>query len=221
MLRKLIALMIVAVLVGVLSPSAFAIVNTQNINIFASIPSTANGLDVQIRKVTPGAQASCSVPAAPDVWDPTPLTEMRFGTLTFDNTNKIFKGSHYFAVDVGVNDNTGTEWTIAHTILQNIQKDTTNNLNSNFNVTFMRQTVANPTGTQLAKVSFGESGTISYSKTQLKEGLTQGWLRIYYGIGTGNKAVDQCPDDATNVVPIGMDKPYGDYAGAVTLTLTP
>jgi len=221
MFKKIIALMIVAVLVGVLSPSAFAALKTQNINVYASIPSTANGLDVQIRKVIPGAQASCSVSAAPDTWDPTPLSEMRFGTLTFDNTNKIFKGSYYFAVDVGVNDNTGTEWTIAHTILQSIQRDTTNNLNSNVNVTFMRQTITNTSGTQLAKVSFAESGTKSYSKTQLKEGATQGWLRIYYGIGTGNKVVDQCPDDAPNVLPIGMDKPYGDYAGAATLTLTP
>jgi hypothetical protein len=87
----------------------------------------------------------------------------------------------------------------------------------------MRQTITNTAGTQLAKVSFAESGTNkSFSKTQLKEGATQGWLRIYYGIGTGNKVTtDQCTDDAPNVVPIGMDKPYGDYAGAATLTLTP
>jgi len=39
-----------------------------------------------------------------------------------------------------------------------------------------------------------------------------GWLRIYYGIGTGS-------GDVTGVTPVTLAQPVDTYSGSVTLTL--
>lgn len=168
----------------------------RTINVKATIASVSGGLNVAISKVVG------------DVF--TPDSAINFGTLTFDSTYRIFRPSdgRYYAVDIGVMDNTGTAWTLTHT-RTSFKKDDTNNLDNNVNVTFMKQT-SDTTGTQLRRVSFANSNNVSYTKSQ----LAGGWLRIYYGIASGK-------GDASGVTPIGLDKPAGTYAGTVTITLTP
>jgi hypothetical protein len=83
-------------------------------------------------------------------------------------------------------------------------------------VTFVKQT-SSTVGTELQKVSFGDSQNIAYTKAQ----LAGGWLRIYYGVGTGEvDSVTKLGKDAPGVTPIGLDTPAGTYTGSVTLTLT-
>jgi hypothetical protein len=65
---------------------------------------------------------------------------------------------------------------------------------------------------ELSKFSFANSNSKAFTKAQ----LAGGWLRIYYGIGTG-----EAGKDAAGVTPIGLDTPAGTYAGSVTITLTP
>ena len=173
--------------------------SSQTVNVNAVVPLVSGGLTVGISRIVS------------DVW--TATTSINFGTLALDPTYNIFLPSdgRYYAVDVGVADNSGTVWTVTHT-RSSLKKDATNNLDSNVNVTFVKQTSAT-VGTQLQKVSFGSSNAKAYTKTQ----LAGGWLRMYYGIGAG----DPLDPDATGVTPITLDKAAGTYAGSVTITLTP
>ena len=82
------------------------------------------------------------------------------------------------------------------------------------NVTFVQQTPDPNNASTLQYISYASSNNVSYTKTQIGTG---NWLRIYYGIGTG----DPLKPDATGVTPIGADKPAGTYTGSVTITLTP
>lgn len=167
------------------------------VNMNASVPTISGGLNLTVSKVVN------------DAW--TTVTSMDFGALALDNTYNIFRPAdgRYYAVDVGVRDNSGNVWTITHT-RSSFKKDATNNLDDNVNVTFVRQIDAN-TGEELGAASFANSNNISYTKTNIGSGH---WLRIYYGIAAGQ-------DDAPNVEPIGLDKPAGNYAGSVTITLAP
>ncbi|MFA6129858.1 MAG: hypothetical protein WC731_02615 [Candidatus Omnitrophota bacterium] len=169
---------------------------SQTVTVNATVPTMTGGLTVTVSKVTG------------TVW--TTASTISFGTLTWDSINKIFLPASYYAVDVGVTDNSGTVWTLTHTRVS-LQKDATNNLNGKVNVSFNKQT-SSTVSTELAKYSFGNSQNIAYTKTQ----LSGGWLRIYYGIGTG-----EAGKDATGVTPIGLDTPAGTYIGSVTITLTP
>jgi hypothetical protein len=76
----------------------------------------------------------------------------------------------------------------------------------------MKQT-SSTVATQLQKVSYGNSNNVAYTKAQ----LSGGWLRIYYGVGTG----DPADPDAPGVTPIGLDTAAGTYNGSITITLTP
>lgn len=165
--------------------------STRTVAVRAQIPQT-DGLSVAISRVDKNNN-----------W--TPATSIDFGTLYFDNTYNIWRSSYYYAVDVGVNSN-ARSWTVTHT-RSSIAKGS-ENLNSNVNVTFMKQ-VDDNTGTQILKVSYQNSNNRAFTKSQ----LSGGWLRIYYGIATGQ-------GDAPGVSPITMQKPYGTYQGSVTLTLT-
>lgn len=201
---KAIALKVLVILAMLLSVSSLgyaAAVKTKTINVTATVPSINDGLNVTVSKVR----------VSDGVWvDSSSSLPIDFGTLTLDNTWFVFRPAYYYAVDVGVVDNSGTVWTVTHT-RSSIQKDAANNLDNNVNVSFMNQLTAS-TDALLQKVSFANSNNVGYTKTQ----LGSGWLRIYYGIGTGKAS-----DDASGVLPIGMDKPAGTYGGTVTLTLTP
>lgn len=182
----------VFVAVAFCATNAWAVSQTVTVN--ATVPVKTGGLTVGINKVTGS------------VWTPN-QTAIAFGTLTWDSINSIFLPASYYAVDIGVVDNTGTAWTVTHT--RNSLANGTNNIDNKVNVSFNKQT-SDTASTLLQKVSFGNSNSIAYTKAQ----LTGGWLRIYYGIGTGS-------GDATGVTPIGLDTPAGTYTGSVTITLTP
>ena len=177
--------------------------SSQTVNVNATVPTMTGGLTVNVSKVTG------------DVW--TAATSVSFGTLVWHPENgtdgkplNIFLPDSYYAIDVGVVDNSGTAWTVTHT--RTFLANGGNNLNNKVNVSFNKQT-SSTVGTELQKVSYGNSNSIAYTKSQ----LAGGWLRIYYGIGTG----DPAKPDATGVTPIGLDTAAGTYAGTVTITLTP
>lgn len=147
---------------------------------------------------------------------PTTVTDligegMDFGTLTKGADNN-FRSATYFFVDAPVISNK-TGWTITHTATD-FAKDTSNNLNGNTNVTFMKVNNTTSEETALASNSY-----ISYATAKTRAAITQseltgGRLRIYYGLATGS-------GDATGVSVITTTKPTGLYQGTVTLTLSP
>ena len=169
---------------------------TKVVNVTASIPVMSGGLSATVNKIVG------------TTW--TPATAISFGTLVWDSVNSIFLPPMYYAIDVGVVDNSGTAWTVTHT--RTSLANGSANLNDKVNVSFNKQTDS-LTSTNLKYVSYGNSSNVSYTKAA----LSGGWLRIYYGIGTGD------PDklDAPGVTPIGLDAASGNYTGTVTITLTP
>jgi len=179
--------------------------SSQTIAVNAAVPTVSGGLSLGLSKIdSKGTEITTD-----DVWTIVPITNgIAFGTLTKDSTYKIFRGQYYYALDLGVEDNSGTVWTITHTI-SSVKKDATNNLDDNINVSFVKQ-VDETTSTDLLKTSFKNSNSKAYTKTA----LSGGWLRIYYGIASGK-------GDNTGVTAIGLDKTAGTYAGSVTITLTP
>ncbi|MFH0917530.1 MAG: hypothetical protein V1830_00170 [Candidatus Omnitrophota bacterium] len=182
------------VVVAFCATSAWA-AQAQTVTVNATIPTITNGLSVTVSKITG------------TVW--TAASTISFGTLIWDTVNHIFLPASYFAIDIGVTDNSNTAWTVTHT-RASLAKGT-DNLNNKVNVSFVKQT-SDTTDVPLQKVSFGNSQSIAYTKAQ----LTGGWLRIYYGVGTG-----EAGKDADGVTPIGLDTPAGTYTGSVTITLTP
>ena len=172
--------------------------NSVTKNITASIPSQ-DGLDVHISKVS----------ADSGNWTRN-QSSIDFGTLTYDTTNHIFLPSCYYAVDVGVNTNT-SNWTVTHNT-SSIQGPSGANLDNNVIVTFVKteNTSSGTNDVLLRRTSFANSNGVSYGKSN----LNGGWLRIYYGIATGGS------NEPSNVKPITMDKPAGNYTGSVTITLT-
>ncbi|MDD2751617.1 MAG: hypothetical protein PHN59_00600 [Candidatus Omnitrophica bacterium] len=198
MRKKYLRLIVMAIMVLGISSACFAAAS-KSITVMASIPGVSSALDVTVSQVN----------ASNDVFlQSGPNLPIDFGTLALDPVNSIFTSQFYYAVDLGVNTNTGSAWTLTHTA-NSIQKDATNNLDSNVNVTFVKQT-SSSNGSVLQKVSYANSNNVAYTSTQ----LTGGWLRLYYGIGTGS-------GDASGVTPIGANKPSGTYAGTVLITLTP
>lgn len=183
---------VVLVIVALCATNVWAAVS-QTVAVSATVPTVSGGLSVTVSKVVGGVFSSAS--------------SINFGTLVLDSVNNIYTTSDksYYAVDIGVTDTTA--WTLTHTRSSLISGG--NNLDSNVNVTFVKQTAT--TGTELSKFSFDLSNAKAFTKTE----LAGGWLRIYYGLGTGSTG------DATGVTAIGLDKPAGTYTGAVIITLTP
>ncbi len=191
---KNILICMVFVVVAFCATNAWA-ASSQTVTVNATVPTVTGGLTVSVSKVTG------------DVW--TAASSISFGTLVWDTVNKIFLPASYYAVDVGVTDNSGTAWTVTHTRAS--LANGTNNLNNKVNVSFNKQT-SSTVSTELQKVSFANSNNVAYTKAQ----LAGGWLRIYYGIGTGESG-----KDAPGVTVIGLDTPAGTYTGSITITLTP
>jgi len=138
-------------------------------------------------------------------------TLMDFGTLSYNSTLGIYTAPHYFAVDVGVLNNSGS-WSIQHTpssIFNTTTGNTSQNLDGKINVTFMQQINAT-SDSPIANVSFAGSNR-AITNVNIPSGS---WLRVYYGLGTGS-------GDNTGVTPIVSSQTAGTYQGSVTLTLTP
>jgi len=179
------------ILISGLISSSFA-ADSQVLAPKAVIPP-ASALSVSVSKVVGTA------------WSP--ATSLDFANLVFDAQNNIFISSSYYAVDVGITSNAAT-WQVKHettSIVNGAEK-----LDENINVTFMKQ-LSDKDAIELLKVNFAESNGTVFSKSQ----LTGGWLRIYYGIATG-----EVGKDAPNAKPVGPLKTMGNYQGTVKITLT-
>jgi hypothetical protein len=173
--------------------SAFAQVSTPSIPVTASIGGQ-NSINVTINRIVN------------TTW--TTASSIAFGLLSYNSTNRIFTAPAYYALDVNIASN-AANWTVTHTA-NTIGDGLGNNLDSNINVGFVRQT-GNTTFTNLTNgyVSYSNSTAKSYTSSA----LSGGWLRIYYGLGTGS-------GDYAGVTPITTAKPAGNYTGSVVLTLT-
>ncbi len=199
----LIALLVAAM---VLSAATFSFaLQTQTINVSATVDPQPQALNITVTPVNSSTNqwgtGSSSLPIA-------------FGTLSYNSSLGIFLPTNYYAVDIGVVDNSGNVWVLTHEA--STVTNGSANLDSNINVTFVKQLTSATTEWE-NKVTYGESNNVQYNKTQ----LSGGWLRIYYGIATGNRNLANGSVDATNATPITIDKPTGTYQGQVTLRLTP
>ena len=193
-LRSMLAL----VLVLALASTGFAGAS-KTINVSANVPTVGGGFNVNVSRIR----------SSDDGWELTdPNLPIDFQTLVYDAVNGVFGANYYYAVDIGVMDNSGSPWMITHT-RNSVARDAFNNLDNNINVSFTKESSTAP-AINLQKVSYASSQNISFSKSQ----LTGGWLRAYYGIATGL-------NDAPGASPIDATKPTGVYQGSVTITLTP
>jgi len=177
------------------SMSSFAQYTTnQQFDVRASIPQQ-NGFNVTISRVQGTTWST--------------RTSVDFGSLFFDGVNNIFLSNYYYAVDIGVLANL-PNWSIKHTTTSIVNTTVPGaTLDNNINVSFVKQLDA-ATAAPLDKVVYSNSNNKIYTKDQLLDG----WLRIYYGVATG-----EAGKDAPGAQPIGINQPAGTYLGQVTLTL--
>ncbi len=159
----------------------------------AAIPPTS-GLSVSVSKIVG------------NTWTPGQAS-INFGSLVYNLENNMMMGSCYYAADVGVSSN-AANWQIKHETTSIANGSDT--LDENINVVFMRQ-IDDWNAAELLKVNFAESNGKVFSKST----LSGGWLRIYYGLATG-----EIGKDAPNAKPVGTLKTFGNYQGTVKITLT-
>jgi hypothetical protein len=172
---------------------AFAGDTTNTLIVAADIPDQ-NGLTVTLSKV----QGSTRTAAG----------SLEFGNLVYNPEKKVFGSDSYYVLDVGINSNTA-DWALTH--LTTSVSNGLNNLDSNINVTFMRQKDAD-NGTEIARLSYADSDKKVFKKAELEGG----WLRIYYGIATGDPQ-----KDAPGAKPVMLGFTPGIYKGKIDVTLTP
>jgi len=194
-MKNILSICMVFVVVAFCATSAWASPNPTTVTVNATIPTMAGGLNVSVSKVVG------------TVW--TAASQISFGTLVWDTVNNIFLPNCYYAVDIGVTDNSGNPWTITHT-RSSLLGPGGANIDDKVNVSFNKQT-SSTVGTELAKYSFGNSNSKAFTKAT----LLNGWLRIYYGVGTGEPG-----KDAPGVTPIGLGTAAGTYTGSITITLS-
>lgn len=114
----------------------------------------------------------------------------------------------YYAADVGVNG--AGPWTINHEVQgADFLTGGDDALGDNVVVTFVRQ-VDSTTSQNLDQVAIMNANGRSYDSTT----LSGGWLRVYYGIATGDASE---PSDVTPIAPTQVGR---SYSGTVTFTLT-
>ncbi|MEW6101612.1 MAG: hypothetical protein AB1481_04900 [Candidatus Omnitrophota bacterium] len=211
-MKKNILWTLIALLLVITPISLCFAANPTIVQITASIPLATGGLNAEVSKIV----VNDPVDPADDDWSP--ATTLNFGTLQFDDVDFVFRPADpafYFAIDLGVIDNSGNPWTLTHTRTSVRNTAGTANLDDNINVSFVKQ-LDDVTATDLLKVSYNNSNSRVITKAQ----LTGGWLRIYYGLGTGNTDHPELGTiDNPGVLPITLDKPAGTYSGQVTITL--
>jgi hypothetical protein len=198
MRSTLLEIVICLILIGGVVGMAIFTFAAVTIDVFATIPSV-NNLSVSLSRAL----------ASGGNW--TNASSVDFGTLNFDNTWKVFRPLYYYAADVGASSN--GNWTITHTRSSIMNATLGANLDDNVNVEFKKKGIGDANETQLSGgyVSFANSNNKAYTKSQFNGGY---WLRIYYGIATGNTT------DASNVTAITTEKPAGSYQGTATITLS-
>lgn len=189
--NNVIIILVIILLSGLISISYAA--DAQVLTPKAVIPPTS-GLTISIFKIVGSAWTAGQ-------------TSIDFGSLVYDLKYNVFRGGCYYAIDVDVSSN-ALNWQIKHetTSISNGAET----LDENINVVFMKQ-LDDFNADELLKANFAESNGKSFYKNQ----LTDGWLRIYYGLATG-----EAGKDAPNAKPIGSSKTFGNYQGTVKITLT-
>ena len=227
-LTVIMAVLLVVALTGVCR--AEIVGGSKTIPITAKIDTQTSGMDISVSKVT---VTDCTG-ANDKTWNKMPTLTMPMGTLGFDTRNgdnvfrtgtaPNFTDSFYFAVDVGVIDNSGRDWYITHTPTT-IRGSVSGTLDSHVNVAFTKVSKGTGPGgtdvvTDLEKKVFGSS-----TKTINKGDLGTQWLRVYYGVASGigptTANPNNCVRDAADASPITLvNTPAGDYSGSVTLSLT-
>ncbi len=186
-----------------------------NITVTANVEATSF-LDFAVSRVTPGAAPDGSL----DDWEELPEgSGIGFGPLTYDPEFKIFTADIYYAVDVGVVDNSGA-WTLTHTVTS--MTNGVDNLNDNINVSVAEIALNTISGNgeevgSLNKVSYTDSNGLAYNQASIGPGH---WFRFYYGVGTGNDDPINGAVDNPGVVPVDASKSSGPYSGTITLTLS-
>ncbi len=180
----------------VFASSALADTYSQSVIIKAIVPEM-QGLDVAISRV--------HVEGNDEKWEH--ASEICFDDLSYNTKYHIFLPQHWYVIDVGVNSN-ASNWTISYTATS-IVGPNGYKLDNHINVVVFKQ--KEKSQTLLKKCTYGEMLSASFDRSQ----LLGGWLRIYYGISTGDKKVDP-----PNAKPITVDVPAGTYTGTIILTLT-
>ena len=97
---------------------------TRTVPVSATIPAVTGGLTVGISKIT-----GTGVTA---LWTKN-QTSISFGTLVWDSALHMFKPASYYAIDIGVTDNSVGGWILTHT--RALGQGT--NLNNKVNVSFI------------------------------------------------------------------------------------
>lgn len=164
-----------------------------SVGLAADVPQQ-NSLTVTVSKVTGSTWSTA--------------TSLEFGNLIYDEKNRIFSAESYYVIDVAINSNSH-DWTVTHvatSITNGIES-----LDNNINVSFLKQQDAGA-GTTLVKLSYADSRNKSFKKADLSEG----WLRVYYGLATGDSKTD-----APGTTPVVPKNNAGNYRGNISFTLTP
>ncbi len=177
--------------------NALADTYSRSVIIKAIVPSM-QGLDIAVSRV--------HMEGNDEKWEP--ASEICFDDLAYNTEYHIFLPQHWYVVDVAVNSNS-SNWTISYSAT-NIIGPNGYNLNNHINVVVLKQTEKNGY-TLLRKCTYGEMLNTSFDRSQ----ILGGWLRIYYGIATGDDTIDP-----PNAKPITTDVPSGTYTGTITITLT-
>ncbi len=193
MKRNALKIIVCLILTLALTPFCFAATESKVVDVKAYVPQQS-GLDISVSKVVGSVWTSGQ-------------TNIDFGSLIYDLQNNIFTGTAYYAVDVGVYSN-AVSWQIKHETTP--VTNGSEKLDENINVVFMKQIDSN-NASELLKVNFAESNGRVFSKAQ----LSGAWLRIYYGLATGEAGID-----AASAKPIGPSQKFGSYQGTIKITLT-
>jgi len=170
--------------------------SVETIPILASIPQQ-NSLSVSVFKVSRTTWASAA--------------GIDFSALTYDSLKNIFTSSYYFAIEIGMDSN-ALSWTVTHQ--RSSISNGTQNLDNNINVSFVKHVISTNLDVvpPLSKVSYANSNNLSFIKNQFAAGE---YLRVYYGLATGNPA-----EDASGVSALTATKGSGSYSGSVSFTIT-
>ena len=211
---------LVLALAVVLALQTMVIAAEKSIAVAAKVPELSGIMEVVISSV----DAKDAANPKDDVWTPG-QSSISFGTMTRDVKNKIFTASNYYAVDVAVLDNTGKSWILTHTAspVRLFRGYPTTVLDESINVAFAKMMKprgqTETTETELSKGNYLASNNAQFNRATL-EGGKGGWLRIYYGIATGNKdATGGLATDPAGSFPIAQYQQAGSYSGRITITL--
>ncbi len=199
----------------------FAQTTPVNYQVTATVP-TQFGLIVSATSIdangTPGP--------SDDIWGtPVPNGNVSFGTLTLDTDNMVFISSSYYAVDVAIIANSG--WT---SLLHSATSVTngTDNLDNNINVTTIACSIvgtdecatSGTTAIDIQKLSYTSAMSMTVTPVDVDIDIAGQWLRIFYGLSSGNDPLNPQYDDNPGVSPVPASQPSGSYTGTITLTLS-